>query len=186
MNDFTVILNSASGSDPHGSDELLPLIYEELRRLAQYHMTREFRGGHTLQATALVHEAWLRMVEGGDRTWQNRNSFFSAASSSMRRILVEHARRKARLKHGGNQHRLNIDEIELADSERDEAILLVDDALERYEAINPQRSKIVVMKFFGGMTNKEIAETLGISERSVERHWVCAKVWLLKAVRARM
>lgn len=161
----------------------MPLIYDELHKLAQIHMSREF-GSHTLQPTALVHEAWLRMVEDGERTWQNRSSFFSAASTAMRRILVEHARRKSRLKHGGNQQRLNIDQLELADSDKEESILLVDEALEQLEQVNPQRAKIVVLKFFGGMTNKETAETLGISERSVERHWVCAKTWLLKTIRS--
>ncbi|MBN2786641.1 MAG: hypothetical protein JXR25_17625, partial [Pontiellaceae bacterium] len=123
MSDFTLVLNAASNGDRRASDDLLPLIYDELRKLAQYHMSREFRGGHTLQATALVHEAWLRLVEEGDRTWDNRTSFYAAASSSMRRILVEHARRKSRLKHGGNLQRVDIEEIELADGEQEETIL---------------------------------------------------------------
>jgi RNA polymerase sigma factor (TIGR02999 family) len=168
MNDFTLILKSAAHGDSDKSEALLPLIYEELRKLARIHMLREF-GNHTLQATALVHEAWLRMVADGDRTWQNRASFYSAASIAMRRILVEHARRKSSLKRGGHQQRLDIDELELAGSEKEERILLVDEALELLEKVNPQRAEVVVLKFFGGMTNEEVAETLDIAKSSVVR-----------------
>lgn len=181
MNDFTLILKSAAHGNPDQSDALLPLIYEELRKLARIHMSREF-GNHTLQATALVHEAWLRLVEDGERTWQNRASFYSAASTAMRRILVEHARRKSSLKRGGNHQRLDIDELELADSEKEESILLVDEALELLEKVNPQRAEVVVLKFFGGMTNEEVAETLGIGKSSVVRHWTCARTWLLEVI----
>lgn len=184
MNDFTLILQSATEGDHAKSEALLPLIYDELRKLAQGYMSRE-SGGHTLQATALVHEAWLRMVEEGDRTWDNRASFFSAASTAMRRILVDHARTRAALKRGGGQARLNIDDVELANSEKEETILLVDEALERLEQINPQRAQVVVLKFFGGMTSKEAAETMGISESSVNRHWACARAWLYEVIRSR-
>ncbi len=184
MNDFTLILQSASRGDHVKSEALLPLIYEELRKLAQTHMSRE-SGGHTLQATALVHEAWLRMVEEGDRTWDNRASFFSAASTAMRRILVDHARAKAALKRGGGQARLDIDAIALADEQKEEIILLVDEALERLEQGNPLRAQVVVLKFFGGMTSKEAAETMGVSESTVDRHWACARAWLFDALRAR-
>lgn len=179
MNDFTQILQTAAHGDHLDSEALLPLIYDELRKLAHVHMSRE-SGDHTLQATALVHEAWLRMVGDGDRTWQNRSCFFSAASSAMRRILVEHARSKSRVKRGGNRIRLNIDEIDLAGAAKGDCILMVDEALERLEEVNPQWARIVVLKFFGGMTNKETAETLGIGESSVERYWASAKVWLYK------
>jgi RNA polymerase sigma factor (TIGR02999 family) len=148
-------------------------------------MARE-SAGHTLQPTALVHEAWLRLVGDGDRTWQNRAYFFAAAAEAMRRILIEHARRKSRLKNGGGQERLNTEELELADAMPDEKILLVNDALEQLEVEHPVRARIVVMKYFGGMTNKEVAETLGIGERSVDRHWVCAKTWLFRKVSAQM
>lgn len=184
MNDFTLVLKSAAQGDHAKSQELLPLIYEELRRLAQGHMSME-PGGHTLQATALVHEAWLRMVDEGDRTWDNRASFFSAASTAMRRILVDHARSKAARKRGGGQVRLDIDDIELADAQKEETILRVDEALEQLERINPQRAKVVVLKFFGGMTSKEAAGTLGISESTVDRHWACARAWLFDAIRNR-
>lgn len=184
VNDFTLVLRSAARGDQAKSEELLPLIYDELRKLAQGHMSRE-SGGHTLQATALVHEAWLRMVEEGDRTWDNRSSFFSAASMAMRRILVDHARSKAALKRGGGQIRLNIDDVELADSAKEEAILLVDEALERLEKLNPERARVVVLKFFGGMTSKETAEAMGISESTVNRHWACARAWLFEMIQSR-
>jgi RNA polymerase sigma factor (TIGR02999 family) len=148
-------------------------------------MAREATG-HTLQPTALVHEAWLRLVGDGDRTWQNRAYFFAAAAEAMRRILIEHARQKSRLKHGGRQKRLNIEDLELSDAAPEERILLVNEALERLEAEHPERAQIVVLKYFGGLTNKEAAETLGIGERTVDRHWVCAKTWLFHKIRAQM
>ena len=179
MNDITLILDAINRGESQASDKLLPLIYNELRNLATARMLRE-SAGHTLQPTALVHEAWLRLVGDGDKNWKSRAYFFAAAAEAMRRILVEHARRKARLKHGGEQERLNIEELDLAGPAPDEKILLVDEALEQLEQSHPERARVVVMKFFGGMTNKEVADTLGIGERSVDRHWVCAKAWLFQ------
>lgn len=183
MSDVTLILQAIGQNDEGAMEKLLPLVYEELRNLAAARMARE-SAGHTLQPTALVHEAWLRLVGDGDRTWKNRAYFFAAAAEAMRRILVEHARRKSRLKYGGGQERLNVEELELAETEPDEKILLVNAALERMETLHPERARIVVLKYFGGMTNKEVAETLGIGERSVDRHWVCAKSWLFNEIRA--
>jgi RNA polymerase sigma factor (TIGR02999 family) len=177
MTDITLILEDISRGEPQASEKLLPLVYSELRNLAAARMLRE-SSGHTLQPTALVHEAWLRMVGDGSQSWKNRAYFFAAAAEAMRRILVEHARRKSRFKHGGGLQRLNVDEMELAEVAPDEKILLVDDALDQLERIHPERARIVVLKYFGGMTNKQVAETLGIGERSVDRHWVCAKTWL--------
>ena len=177
MTDITLILDDISRGENQASEKLLPLVYNELRNLATARMLRE-SSGHTLQPTALVHEAWLRMVGDGGQSWKNRAYFFAAAAEAMRRILVEHARRKSRLKHGGGQQRVNIEELDLAQAAPDEKLLLVDDALDQLERIYPERARIVVMKYFGGMTNKEVAETLGIGERSVDRHWVCAKTWL--------
>jgi RNA polymerase sigma factor (TIGR02999 family) len=177
MTDITLILEDISRGEPQASEKLLPLVYNELRNLATARMLRE-SSGHTLQPTALVHEAWLRMVGDGSQSWKNRAYFFAAAAEAMRRILVEHARRKSRFKHGGGLQRLNIDEMELAQVAPDEKILLVDDALNQLERIHPERARIVVLKYFGGMTNKQVAETLSIGERSVDRHWVCAKTWL--------
>ena len=184
MSEFTTMLNAASQGDKCSASEILPLVYDELRRLAQMHMSKEF-GGHTLQATALVHEAWLRMVGDGDRSWENKACFFSAASSAMRRILVDHARTKTRIKRGGGQFHLDIDNIEMADIEKSENILLVDEALERLKAVNEEWAEIVVLKFFGGMTNPEVADTMGISKSSVDRYWAGAKVWLFKHVSSR-
>ena len=167
------------------SEELLPLVYNELRRMAAARMAQE-SGGQTLQATALVHEAWLRMVSDGDRSWQNRAHFFGAASEAMRRILIDRARRKSSLKHGGGKERLDIEGLELAQTTPDDKILLVDEALEQLEASQPERARVVVLKYFGGLTNKEVAETLDISERSVDRHWMCAKNWLFRKIRAQL
>ena len=166
-------------------EDLLPVVYEELRQMAAARMARE-TAGHTLQPTALVHEAWLRLVGADDRTWKNRAYFFASAAEAMRRILVEHARHKSRLKYGGGQERLNIEDLELADATPDVKILMVNDALEQLEREHPERARIVVMKYFGGMTNKEVSENLGIGERSVDRHWVCAKTWLFNKVRGQV
>lgn len=183
MGEVTLILKTADSNDAGDMEKLLPLIYEELRQLAAARMIRE-SAGHTLQPTALVHEAWLRLVGAGDRSWKNRAYFFAAAAEAMRRILIEHARRKAQLKCGGGQERLNIDEMDLAHVEPDAKALLVNAALERMEAVHPERARIVVLKYFGGLTNKEVAETMGIGERSVDRHWLCAKNWLYQEISA--
>ena len=181
-NDLTLLLQSLGQDDGRASGELLPLVYEDLRRLAAARMRREM-AGHTLQPTALVHEAWMRMVGETDRTWKNRAHFFAAASECMRRILIESARRKSRLKRGGGQARLNIDELELAAATPDDKILMIDEALVRLEKDDPEMARVVVMKFFGGMTNQEIAEHLGVTERTVERHWAYARACLFQIIR---
>jgi RNA polymerase sigma factor (TIGR02999 family) len=183
MSEVTLILQAANRGESDRLQELMPMVYDELRNLAAARMARE-SAGHTLQPTALVHEAWLRLVSDQDRSWKNRAYFFAAAAEAMRRILIEHARRKARLKFGGGQERMNIEHLDLTEIEPDDKVLLVNDALEQLEKDHPERARIVVLKYFGGMTNKEVAETLGIGERSVDRHWVCAKVWLLQKIRA--
>lgn len=180
--EVTQVLQALAQGNDRASEELLPLVYNELRRLAAQRMSQE-AAGQTLQATALVHEAWLRMIGDGDRTWQNRAHFFAAAAEAMRRILVENARRKSRLKRGGGQLRLDIDEVDLAATPPDEKILLMDDALEQLQAEDPEKARIVVLKFFGGLTNREIAENLQVTERTVERQWAYAKAWLLRKIR---
>src|SRR5208282_6740995 len=135
--DITQVLQAIKRGDGQASEELLPLVYGELRRLAAARMAQE-SPGQTLQATALVHEAWLRMVDTGDRTWENRAHFFGAAAEAMRRILIEKARRKSRLKHGGGQARFNIEDLELADSTPDDKVLLINEALESLEAQDPE------------------------------------------------
>jgi RNA polymerase sigma factor (TIGR02999 family) len=179
MSHITLVLDAMNRGESQASEQLLPLVYNELRNLATARMLHE-SAGHTLQPTALVHEVWLRLSGDGRQNWKSRAYFFAAAAEAMRRILVEHARRKARLKHGGGQQRLNIEDLEVMEVTPDEKILMVEDALEQLERSNPVRARVVVMKFFGGMTNQEVADTLEIGERSVYRHWVCAKAWLFQ------
>lgn len=179
VSDITLVLDAINRGESQASEKLLPLVYDELRNLATARMLQE-SAGHTLQPTALVHEAWLRLVGDSNKNWKSQAYFFAAAAEAMRRILVEHARRKARLKYGGGQQRLNIEDLELAEAPTDDKILLVDEALEHLERTNPERARVVVLKFFGGMTNKEVADTMNTSERSVDRHWVCAKAWLFQ------
>ncbi|WP_193213762.1 sigma-70 family RNA polymerase sigma factor [Luteolibacter marinus] len=180
----TLVLESVRRGDGGASKDLLPVVYEELRRLAISRMAHEL-AGQTLQATALVHEAWLRLVNNGDRTWQNRAHFFGAAAEAMRRILIENARRKSRLKRGGHCTRVDLVDVELADTTSDQKILLIDEALEELEASDPDKARVVVLKFFGGMTNQEVAENLAVNERTVERHWAFAKAWLFQSIRGR-
>jgi RNA polymerase sigma factor (TIGR02999 family) len=181
MSEVTQVLQAVNRGQAQASEELLPLVYNELRRLAAARMAQE-ASGQTLQATALVHEAWLRLVNDGGQTWQNRAHFFGAAAEAMRRILVENARRKSRLKRGGDLVRVELSEINLAAQNPDDRMLLIDEALERLEAEDPEKGRVVVMKFFGGLTNQEVAETLAVTERTVERWWSFAKAWLLRAI----
>ncbi|MBN2163360.1 MAG: sigma-70 family RNA polymerase sigma factor [Pontiellaceae bacterium] len=180
MSDQNVALIPIDGSTPN---ELFELVYNELRRLAGARMANE-AGEHTLQPTALVHEAWLRMVRDEDRNWETRAGFFAAASRAMRRILVEHARRKNRQKRGGSRRRMNLEISEMAGVEPDEKILMVEEALTHLERLHPDWAQIVVMKYFGGMTQPEIAAALGMGERSVRRYWTCARVWLYDHIRS--
>jgi len=184
MNEITQVLQSVRHGGGSAAEELLPLVYNELRNLAAARMAQE-APGQTLQATALVHEAWLRMVGDGDRSWQNRAHFFGAAAEAMRRILVDNARHKSRLKRGGGQIRLDIADLDLAAATPDEKVLLINESLELLRAEDPEKAKIVVMKFFGGMTNEEVAENLQVAERTVERQWAYAKAWLFQSIRVR-
>ncbi len=177
----TQVLQAIGRSEEGASEKLLPLVYAELRRLAAARMAHEMPG-QTLQATALVHEAWLRLVSDGDRTWQNRAHFFGAAAEAMRRILIERARHKSRLKHGGGQSRLNIEDLELAQTTPDDKVLLVDEALARLKVEDSELERIVVLKFFGGLSNAEIAETLGLALRTLDRQWAYARAWLFRYI----
>ena len=182
MSDVTHILVEVSRGNGQAAEELLPLVYDELRRIAGARMAQE-AAGHTLQPTALVHEAWLRMVGEGARTWQNRAHFFGAATEAMRRILIDSARRKSRLKRGGNRERVDIDDLDLAAATPDDKMLLIDEALERLQTEDAEKAKIVVMKFFGGLTNQEVALSLGVTERTVERQWAYARAWLFREIK---
>ena len=183
MSDITQVLQAIGRGEGKAAEELLPLVYEELRKLAASRMAHE-AAGQTLQPTALVHEAWLRLVNDGTHSWNGRAHFFGAAAEAMRRILIENARRKSRLKRGGGMARLDIDSIELAEATPDEKILLIDEALEKLQAENPERARIVVMKFFAGLTNQEVAESLGVTERTVERQWAYAKAWIFQCIKS--
>ncbi len=183
MSEITQVLQAVGRGEARASEELLPLVYNDLRRQARVQMARE-AAGQTLQPTALLHEAWLRLVGKGDRQWQNRAHFFGAAAEAMRRILIENARRKSRLKRGGDQVRVDIEHVELAATTPDEKVLLINDALERLQAEDPEKAQVVVMKFFGGRTNQEVAESLAVTERTVERHWAYARAWLFQSIRA--
>jgi RNA polymerase sigma factor (TIGR02999 family) len=185
MSDITLMLQAVARGERQASSDLLPLVYEELRQLAGSRMARE-AAGQTLQPTALVHEAWLRLVGEGNRTWENRAHFFGAAAEAMRRILIENARRKSRLKRGGRQERLDIQDLELAATSADDKILLIDEALERLQAEDPEKAKIVMLKFFGGLTNQEVAESLKVTERTVERQWAFAKAWMFRCIRTEL
>lgn len=179
--EVTQVLQAIGRNEAGAAEKLLPLVYAELRRLAAARMAQEI-AGQTLQPTALVHEAWLRLVADGDRTWQNRAHFFGAAAEAMRRILIERARRKSRLKHGGGQSRLNLEDLELAETTPDDKVLLVDEALARLKEEDPELERIVVLKFFGGLSNAEIAETLGLASRTLDRQWAYARAWLFRFI----
>lgn len=166
-------------ADANRPEALLSEVYEELRRLATTRIAAEAQG-QTLQATALVHEAWLRLRGRNDEAWQNRGHFFAAAAEAMRRILIENARRKSRLRHGGAHQRIEPELLEaIPDSAHGDHVLLIEEGLQALEKSHPERAKVVVLKFYGGLKNEDVAQTLGWSERSVERQWACAKVWLL-------
>jgi len=181
MSEITLVLAALAKGEGKASAELLPLVYEELRRLAAARMSQE-QAGHTLQPTALVHEAWLRLAGGSAPSWRNRGHFFGAAAEAMRRILIERARRKSRLKRGSGQTPLNLADLDLAEAVPDDKILLVDEALERLKVEDPAKAQVVVLKFFGGLTNEEAAETLGVTERTVRRQWTFAKAWLFQNI----
>jgi RNA polymerase sigma factor (TIGR02999 family) len=182
VNNITQLLQKVDPGASAAADELLPLVYDELRRLAAIRMAQE-SAGQTLQPTALVHEAWLQLSGSGERSWQNRAHFFGAAADAMRRILIDKARRKARLKHGGGQSRLNIDEVELAQTTPDDNVLLINEAVEALGKEDPEQARVVILKFFGSLTNEEAAESLGVSERTVRRQWECAKARIFQWIK---
>jgi RNA polymerase sigma factor (TIGR02999 family) len=185
MSDITLLLQAVGRGEGRASEELLPLVYDELRHLAAARMAHE-APGQTLQPTALVHEAWLRLVSEGERTWNNRAHFFRAAAQAMRRILVDRARHKSSLKCGGDQKRVIADDLELTAATPDDRILLIDDALERLEKEDEESARIITLKFFGGLTNKEIAKMLEVTERTVERQWAYAKAALFEIIQTEL
>src|SRR6478736_2255098 len=181
--DVTQILNAIERGDPRAAAELLPLVYDELRKLAAARLADE-RPGQTLQPTALVHEAYVRLVGGGQPDgWNGRGHFFAAAAEAMRRILVENARRKRAEKHGGQFERRDLDEVEIAAPALSEDLLALDEALAKLEAEDPAKAQLVKLRYFAGLTEEDAAKALGISYTSAQRYWHFAKVWLLAELR---
>ncbi len=185
VSEVTLILERAQRGDPKAAEELLPLVYEELRKLAAHKMANE-AAGHTLQPTALVHEAWLRLV-GNDAQvqFQNRAHFFGAAAEAMRRILIERARRKRAARHGGGQQRVDVEGVELAAPDEDDQLLAVNDALEKLMQQDKVEGELVKLRYFVGLTNDEAAEVLGISPRTAKHYWTHARAWLFQEIKCR-
>jgi RNA polymerase sigma factor (TIGR02999 family) len=181
----TRILEAVGTGDEKAAAELLPLVYDELRRLAAARMAHE-APGQTLQATALVHEAWLRLVGTNTTLWNSRGHFFGAAAEAMRRILLERARKKARIRHGGRLERVDLDHVTVATQDTDDVIIAVHDALEKLAAESPQKAEIVKLRYFGGMEHAEIAEVLGVSEPTVRRQWTYARSWLYAELKSQL
>jgi len=181
MSDATRLLSAAGAGDPAAAEQLLPLVYDELRRLAARRLAHE-RPGQTLDATALVHEAYLRLV--GDQQFEGRGHFFAAAAEAMRRILIESARRKRSQKRGGGLVRREYDPSQLAAPEDPDDLLALDEALTRLAALKPARAEVVKLRFFAGLTMPEVAQALGISLPTAERYWAFARTWLYAELNA--
>ena len=177
--EITRLLVAWSGGDEAALERLMPLVYDELRRLARRHMYGE-RPGHTLQTTALVNEAYLRLVNWKDVQWQNRAHFFAVSAQIMRRILVDFAREKLYLKRGGGALRVSLSEASYLPQGRGDDLVELDEALTALTNVDSRKGQVVEMRFFGGLTNREVAEVLNVSEETVMRDWRLAKVWLLR------
>jgi RNA polymerase sigma factor (TIGR02999 family) len=187
MSEATKLIHAIEAGDPHAADQLLPLVYDELRKLAAARLTHE-KPGQTLQATALVHEAYLRLVGAdGGQHWDGRGHFFAAAAEAMRRILVEQARKKARLKRGGDRQRVDAKDSDLPMVSPDSAntdILALDEALVRLAEAHPEKARLVQLRYFAGLTVDEAAEVLEISPATADRQWAYARVWLMRELSA--
>jgi RNA polymerase sigma factor (TIGR02999 family) len=181
MSDVTRILNDIERGDAQAANDLLPLVYEELRKLAAAKMANE-APGQTLQPTALVHEAWLRLAGDEYKQWDGRAHFFGAAAEAMRRILVDNARRKKALRHGGGQQRVDIQDVDLAGALEDDQLLALNDALDRLAARDKPKADLVKLRYFSGMTIEEAARVLNISEPTAKRWWAYARAWLFAEI----
>ncbi|HWX22191.1 MAG TPA: ECF-type sigma factor [Candidatus Binatia bacterium] len=181
MGDVTHILQRAEQGDASAAGQLLPLVYEELRRLAAHKMANEVPG-QTLQPTALVHEAWLRLVGNQNVKWDGRAHFFAAAAEAMRRILIDRARRKRAARHGGGQQRVDIQEIDLASPAGEDQLLAVNDALDKLAGQHKVEAELVKLRYFAGMTNEEAAAVLAISPRTAKYYWTHARAWLYREI----
>jgi RNA polymerase sigma factor (TIGR02999 family) len=181
MTDITSILNAIEQGDAKAADELLPLVYEELRRLAAHKMSLE-PPGQTLQATALVHEAYIRLVGSEAQNWRGRTHFFTAAAEAMRRILIENARRKQRLKRGGGQQRINLDEVEIPVETTSDDLIALDRALTKLAIKDRVEADLVKLRYFAGLTLEQSASILDLSERTAGRYWAHARAWLHRQI----
>ena len=177
MQDITQALNAVAREGKQSSAEVLEAVYQELRRLAAQRLTRE-PPGQTLQPTALVHEAWLRLTKGGDPGWEGRGHFFAAAAEAMRRILVERARARRRARHGGGLRRASFDDLDVAAEEDSETVLTVSELLDKLAAHDAAAAELIKLRFFAGLPNREAAEIVGLSERTAKRKWAYARAWL--------
>jgi RNA polymerase sigma factor (TIGR02999 family) len=182
VSDIAQVLETVVQDDPQAAEKLLPMVYDELKRLAASKLAEQ-PPGQTLQTTALVHEAYLRLIGDGERSWKNRRHFFAAAAQAMRHILVDRARSKAAIRHGSGQTRLNLDDVVIASATPDGEILSVDEALAELAAIDAAAAELVTLRFFAGFTLPQTAELLGISERTAGRLWVYARTWLHRRIR---
>jgi RNA polymerase sigma factor (TIGR02999 family) len=185
MSEVTHILNALEQGDPHAASQLLPLVYDELRKLAAQRLAHE-TPGQTLQPTALVHEAYLRLVassgaeSGEEPHWNSRGHFFAACAEAMRRILIEKARHKQRLRHGGGLRRLDLEQLDVADEGASEGLLALDGALDRLAGEEPAAAEVVKLRYFAGLTIEQTASALGLSVRTANRHWAYARAWLFQ------
>ena len=182
MTDVTRILNAIEQGDPRATEELLLLIYDELRLMAAQKLSQE-PPGQTLQATALVHEAYIRLVEVESRNWNSRNHFFMSAAEAMRRILIENARRKKTLKHGGNQKRVVLDNATITTEETPDELIALDEALEKLAVEDPTKADLVKLRYFAGLSIDHAAEILGISRATAIRHWSFTRAWLFQRIK---
>jgi len=182
MSDVTRILESAEAGDPKAAEELLPLVYEELRRVARHKMSL-LPPGQTLQPTALVHEAFVRLVGSPTDHWQSRRHFFAAAAEAMRHLLIDRSRRKQSARHGGGKPHIDLAKIDVAADADSETLRSVDEALEKLAAVDPRAAEFVKLRYFAGMRHDEIAEVMGLSERSSKRIWTFARAWLFDEIR---
>lgn len=183
MSEITRILNSIGAGDGEAAERLLPIVYDELRRLATHRLAAEVPG-QTLQPTALVHEAYLRLVGNEDSGWENRGHFFGAAAEAMRRILVDRARSKGRVRHGGGRQRVDLDRVDLAVDAPAEEMLALNEALDKLEREDAKKARLVKLRFFAGLTSQQAAEALGISKATADRHWAFARAWLYHEILA--
>ena len=177
MSDINQLLSAIDAGDPKAADQLLPLVYEELRRLAAQKMAREVPG-QTLQPTALVHEAWLRLAGSHDQRWNSRGHFFAAAAEAMRRILIDNARRKNRVRHGQGLARVDLDQVDVAIHSDDDTLIRVDDALRKLAQEDSVKADLVKLRFFIGLSIAEAGQALGLSESTAKRYWAYARAWL--------